>query len=327
VTDADPAGAGLLYDAGRGVYYARPVLRGWLHLLCFWVSLAGGVLLLARAHGAVQVTAAAVYSASLSALLGTSALYRRRTWTAAWRVRLRHLDCTPLPVPRAAAVSPVAQTGGREGVIPAEPARDRVPGVVCQEEASRLAAGSGPRLAAVQEGTPMFSMSVGSGEPGGGYVVVVLRGELDCANSARVAALLESVAAREPRIVVDLSGLEFIDVSGARALSRGREDARSAGGDLVVAAPQRRVQRILACLWKTAGPGIYPSAAAAAVSARASLRGVTPARWPPARMRYQRIVMNALAPQRRAGNGGSLEPGCQPPQAGGISAGQPPGAD
>jgi hemolysin III len=92
VTDAGPAGAGLLYDARRGVYYARPVLRGWLHLLCFWVSLVGGALLLARAHGAVQVTAAAVYSLSLSALLGTSALYHRGTWTAAWRLRLRHLD-------------------------------------------------------------------------------------------------------------------------------------------------------------------------------------------------------------------------------------------
>ena len=92
MTDADPAGAGLLYDARRGVYYARPVLRGWLHLLCFWVSLVGGALLLARAHGAVQVTAAAVYSLSLSALLGTSALYHRGTWTAAWRLRLRHLD-------------------------------------------------------------------------------------------------------------------------------------------------------------------------------------------------------------------------------------------
>ena len=92
MTDAGPAGAGLLYDARRGVYYARPVLRGWLHLLCFWVSLVGGALLLARAHGAVQVTAAAVYSLSLSALLGTSALYHRGTWTAAWRLRLRHLD-------------------------------------------------------------------------------------------------------------------------------------------------------------------------------------------------------------------------------------------
>jgi hemolysin III len=92
VTDAGPTGAGLLYDARRGVYYARPALRGWLHVLCFWASLAGGVLLLAGAHGAAQITAAAVYSASLSALFGTSALYHRGTWTDAWRLRLRRLD-------------------------------------------------------------------------------------------------------------------------------------------------------------------------------------------------------------------------------------------
>ena len=92
VTEAGPTGAGLLYDARRGVYYAKPVLRGWLHLLWFWVSLAGGALLLTRAHGGAQVTAAAVYSASLSALFGTSALYHRGAWSAAWRLRMRHLD-------------------------------------------------------------------------------------------------------------------------------------------------------------------------------------------------------------------------------------------
>jgi hemolysin III len=88
----DAAGAELLYDARRGVYYARPVLRGWLHLFCFCLSLAGGALLLARAHGVAQITAVAIYSASLSALFGTSALYHRGNWTGAWRLRLRHLD-------------------------------------------------------------------------------------------------------------------------------------------------------------------------------------------------------------------------------------------
>ena len=92
MTSAGPATAALLYDARRGVYYTRPVLRGWLHLLCFWVSLAGGAVLLARAHGAAHITAIAIYSASLSALFGTSALYHRGTWTATWRLRLRHLD-------------------------------------------------------------------------------------------------------------------------------------------------------------------------------------------------------------------------------------------
>jgi hemolysin III len=92
VTDADATEPGVLYDARRGVYYARPALRGWLHFLCFWASVAGGALLLDRAHGGPETAAAVVYAASLSALFGTSALYHRGTWTAAMRLRLRHLD-------------------------------------------------------------------------------------------------------------------------------------------------------------------------------------------------------------------------------------------
>jgi hemolysin III len=92
IAKKSPTETGLLYDARRGVYYAKPALRGWLHLLCFFASVAGGAVLLARAHGGAQVAAAIVYSASLCALFGTSALYHCGTWTAAARLRLRHLD-------------------------------------------------------------------------------------------------------------------------------------------------------------------------------------------------------------------------------------------
>jgi anti-sigma B factor antagonist len=79
-----------------------------------------------------------------------------------------------------------------------------------------------------------------------GRVVVALRGELDLADAAAVAAALTAVAAREPWIIVDLAGLEFIDSSGVAALARGRRRARQAGGDLVLAAPQQEVKRVLA---------------------------------------------------------------------------------
>ncbi len=81
-----------LYDARRGVYYTKPVLRGWLHLLWFEASLVLGTLLLARAHGASRITAIAIYAASVSSLFGISALYHRGTWTEAWRKRLQRLD-------------------------------------------------------------------------------------------------------------------------------------------------------------------------------------------------------------------------------------------
>jgi anti-sigma B factor antagonist len=95
-----------------------------------------------------------------------------------------------------------------------------------------------------QEGTPMFSVDLSTRE-GDGHVVVALRGELDIADAVSVAAALAAVAARDLEIIVDLAGLEFIDSSGVAALARGRKHARHAGGDLVLAAPQRQVLRVL----------------------------------------------------------------------------------
>jgi hemolysin III len=87
-----PPVADALYDARRGVYYTKPVLRGWLHLIWFGASLVLGTLLLARMHGAARITAIAIYAASVSALFGISALYHCGNWTDAWRRRLQRLD-------------------------------------------------------------------------------------------------------------------------------------------------------------------------------------------------------------------------------------------
>ncbi len=87
-----PRAVDSFYDARRGIYYTKPVLRGWLHLLWFEASLVGGTLLLARAHGVTRIAATAIYVASVSALFGISALYHRGNWTAGWRQRLQRLD-------------------------------------------------------------------------------------------------------------------------------------------------------------------------------------------------------------------------------------------
>jgi hemolysin III len=84
--------AGQFYDSRRGIYYVKPLLRGWMHLLWFAVSLVSGPFLLVHAHGAAQIAAAAVYSASVTGLFGVSALYHRGTWTEAWRQRMQRLD-------------------------------------------------------------------------------------------------------------------------------------------------------------------------------------------------------------------------------------------
>lgn len=91
---AAPAGParGRYFDARRGVYFEKPALRGWMHLVWFVISLAAGALLLARAHGGMRVAAGAVYAISVSALFGASALYHRGNWTSVWRARLQRLD-------------------------------------------------------------------------------------------------------------------------------------------------------------------------------------------------------------------------------------------
>jgi anti-sigma B factor antagonist len=90
-------------------------------------------------------------------------------------------------------------------------------------------------------GSVELSTSVGDGQ-----VVVVLRGELDVAEAANVAASLAVVAASGRTVIVDLEALEFIDSSGLAALVRTRQHARRAGCDLLLAAPQQQVQRMLA---------------------------------------------------------------------------------
>ena len=169
----------------------------------------------------------------------------------------------------------------------------------------------------------MFSMDLDSGESGG-YVVVALRGELDLVDAAAVAAALGAVAAREPRIIVDLTGLEFIDASGVGALVRGRRRARNAGGDLLLAAPQRRVRLVLAIIWEAGGSGLPASVAEAAARAGASRQAPVPIQRQPAKMRWQRMAMNAPAPRRRAVTGDWLTPGSwvpcrRPPTASGTS--------
>jgi hemolysin III len=85
VGELPPAGA-------AAVPAVKPLLRGWLHLISFEASLVLGTLALARAHGAVRITAIAVFAASVSAMFGTSALYHRGNWAAAWHRRLQRLD-------------------------------------------------------------------------------------------------------------------------------------------------------------------------------------------------------------------------------------------
>lgn len=72
----------------------KPKLRGVIHEGAFPVSLVAGAILVIAATGGRERLALAVYAVSLSALLGTSALYHRVDWkrpeTRLWMRRLDH---------------------------------------------------------------------------------------------------------------------------------------------------------------------------------------------------------------------------------------------
>lgn len=63
----------------------------------------------------------------------------------------------------------------------------------------------------------MVRMKLHAGEYDG-LAVVALRGELDVAEAASVAAALAAIAGSDRTVIVDLAGLEFIDSSGVTAL-------------------------------------------------------------------------------------------------------------
>jgi hemolysin III len=72
----------------------KPRLRGVSHQWAFFVSLGAGAALVLAASGARAVIAMSIYAVSLSAMLGTSALYHRVTWTPDVRRWMRRLDHT-----------------------------------------------------------------------------------------------------------------------------------------------------------------------------------------------------------------------------------------
>jgi hemolysin III len=86
----------------------KPRLRGVSHGYAFVASLGCGVaLILAAADGRARI-AVSVYAGSVSALLGTSALYHRLTWRPSARRWMKRLDHSMIFVLIAGTYTPVA---------------------------------------------------------------------------------------------------------------------------------------------------------------------------------------------------------------------------
>ena len=100
-----------------------------------------------------------------------------------------------------------------------------------------------------------------------GAAVAEVAGSVDAVTAPRLAeALQATVAGGEPRVVVDLAGVTYVSSAGLRAILSGVKAARTAGGDLVVAAAQPQVREVFELAGLTTIIAFHDDVAAAVAS-------------------------------------------------------------
>ena len=86
---------------------ARPLLRGWLHLACFFLAVPIAVAIVASATSATARVAAVIYVVGVVALFGVSGSYHRVRWSPVWRSRMQRLDHMTIFVMIAGSYTPI----------------------------------------------------------------------------------------------------------------------------------------------------------------------------------------------------------------------------
>jgi len=82
-------------------------------------------------------------------------------------------------------------------------------------------------------------------QPAQGSCVVSLSGDLDIESSIEFSAKIDALTATGPvHVIVELSGVRFIDSSGLNSLVVGARETEHRGGSFVVAAPSQYVARV-----------------------------------------------------------------------------------
>ena len=123
-----------------------------------------------------------------------------------------------------------------------------------------------------------------------GHLVVALCGDLDVTGAADAEAAITALVARGQYLVIDMSALGFLVCSALGALLRAQALARRGGGDVVLAAPQPLVRRLLAL---TGNDEVFWVAA----RVEAAVAGIA-GRWK--RYPWRRLAVRAARPGRAA---------------------------
>ncbi|HLI38932.1 MAG TPA: STAS domain-containing protein [Streptosporangiaceae bacterium] len=102
-----------------------------------------------------------------------------------------------------------------------------------------------------------------------GCAVVELRGELDLSSAPGLRErLLAILTEQSVSLIIDLSGLQFMDSTGLTVLLSTERRAKLLGGALVLAAPQKIVAKVLRVTGLDTHFTIFPTVAEAARAVR-----------------------------------------------------------
>ena len=95
----------------------KPLLRGHFHQAAFFLAIGACAMLLAEAKDSLALAAALIYSLSLIALFGISALYHRPQWNPTQRTWMRRLDHAAIFILIAGTATPICllAVGGGSG--------------------------------------------------------------------------------------------------------------------------------------------------------------------------------------------------------------------
>jgi anti-sigma B factor antagonist len=97
------------------------------------------------------------------------------------------------------------------------------------------------------KGVDLLKVSVTATESEGQpYTLMEITGEADVTNTDELRRLVDEEVARQPRtLIIDLSGLRFMDSSALHALLRANRSLDRQGGVLALVSPQAAVAKIL----------------------------------------------------------------------------------
>ena len=93
--------------AGTEISVFKPLLRGWMHLVCFFLAIPAGIAVIALATSPRARVGAAIYAVGLVALFGVSGAYHRGPWSPTWRRNMQRLDHATIFVMIAGSYTPL----------------------------------------------------------------------------------------------------------------------------------------------------------------------------------------------------------------------------